>query len=69
MKYEYTRNVIGNGRVRSETIELTSEELHREMGTVGKTAFLMLINKWNHAGLAGAQNGGPAYVYVANDSG
>lgn len=59
MTYSYTRNVTGNGRVRSETIELTSEQLHREMGTVGKTAFLMLINKWNHAGLIGLRTAVP----------
>lgn len=69
MKYTYTQHAIRDGEHWRETKTISSEQLYREMGHVGQSAFLMLVNKWNRIGLLGIAMGGPTYVYVAEEIG
>lgn len=67
--YPYTRVTFKGDKSTRSSFVLSSERLEREMGATGRLAFMMLINKWNRIGLLGVPNGGPVYVYMADELG
>lgn len=67
MAHTYTRHTFRDGvMIHQETRTLSAADVYMQTQQIGRAAFLELINKWNRQGLMGVPNGGPIYVYIAN---